>query len=245
MDGIVNKKLLNGLLKPIITSTLFFTSSQLQAEEEFQPLDDLYSAARLFVYQQIKVASDEELDISVSNLDSRLRLKKCANPIETFSPPGVNVANSNTIRVVGARCTAPVSWSLYVPVKVAINTRASTKMLPRDQPVAKQDVELVKRDKTNLRQGYMKNSENIISKTLKRPVSTNSLITPELLQASQVIKKGDMVTIIAATAGLTVKTKGQAMQNGEVGETIKVKNEQSKQVIEAIVASAGLVRIPL
>lgn len=227
----------------VLILSLFFSSFAI-AEEELQPIEDLYSAARLFVYQQTKVANNEDLEVSVNNLDSRLTLRKCALPVEAFLPPSVN---ANPIKLVGVRCNNPVSWSLYIPVKTAINTKVitSAKLLPVSHIISSNDLEWVKQDKTQLHHGYYQSEEELLGKVIKRPLAAGAVITPDIIQSQQVIKRGDTVSIVASIGGLTVKSKGLAMQGGEIGETIKIKNQDSKRVIEAIVASAGTVKVPM
>ena len=46
------------------------------------------------------------------------------------------------------------------------------------------------------------------------------------------IKRGQLVKIVAEKNGIYVETTGRALQNGHVGDIIKVKNIYSKKVIE-------------
>ena len=129
--------------------------------------------------------------------------------------------------------------ALYSKVYVA------SKLLSKDIPISEKDLELRRQDKTLLHHGFYVDASEIVGKIPKKPIQSGSLLTPDLLQVSQVIKRGDMVTIIVSLGGLTVKSQGQAMESGVVGDVIKVKNDQSKRVIEGVVASAGVIKIPL
>jgi flagella basal body P-ring formation protein FlgA len=55
------------------------------------------------------------------------------------------------------------------------------------------------------------------------------------------VKRGELVKIIAKKDGIYVETTGRALQNGHIGDTIKVKNVYSRKVIEGKVKDEGTV----
>ena len=55
--------------------------------------------------------------------------------------------------------------------------------------------------------------------------------------------KGDNVTIYAKTRTLTIKTTGVALQDGNVGEQIRVRNQKSGKTISARVKDVESVEV--
>jgi flagella basal body P-ring formation protein FlgA len=51
--------------------------------------------------------------------------------------------------------------------------------------------------------------------------------------------------IMASTQGIMIKMRGTAMQDGELGQQISVKNNQSKRIVKARVSDSGLVSVTL
>ncbi|UTH72864.1 flagellar basal body P-ring formation chaperone FlgA [Chromobacterium sp. IIBBL 290-4] len=61
------------------------------------------------------------------------------------------------------------------------------------------------------------------------------------LQAPLLVKRGDEVRIIARQSGIEVSAAGEAMANGQQGETIKVRNQSSGKIISSKVEAEGQV----
>ena len=55
--------------------------------------------------------------------------------------------------------------------------------------------------------------------------------------------KGDRVTITASINGLSIKASGMALEDGNVGDSIKIENTTTDKVIVAKVLKQGEVRV--
>jgi flagella basal body P-ring formation protein FlgA len=231
------------IIAALLAAQGLLVSPTLFALEDPHPLEDIYNTAQVFAYQQVNVLPDEELEIVVGSVDSRLQFKKCESSLQGFLPQGIN---STTLRLVGVKCANP-TWSLFVPIRASLysSVLVASKLLPKDQLITEEDIQLSRQDKMTLHHGYYKNKADIIGKAAKRQIQTGALFTQDSIQTNKVIKRGDLITIIAKTGNLIVKSQGLAMEEGEIGATIKIKNEQSKRVVEGVVASAGVVTVPL
>lgn len=91
--------------------------------------------------------------------------------------------------------------------------------------------------------GYPASADEIIGKALKRDVSANTVITDQFLENQVVMKKGDIVTIIAESNKLIVSAKGRTIDKGRVGENIRVKNIASGKELTAKVISSNAVKV--
>lgn len=60
-----------------------------------------------------------------------------------------------------------------------------------------------------------------------------------------VIKKGTKVTIFVAVNGILVETRGEAQQSGSVGDSIRVRNMESKKIVTAIIRDANRVEVQI
>ena len=59
------------------------------------------------------------------------------------------------------------------------------------------------------------------------------------------IKRGSLVTINLTTPMMRLTAQGKALQEGSIGDTVQVKNTQSKQKIEARVTGVNKVAVVL
>ena len=91
--------------------------------------------------------------------------------------------------------------------------------------------------------GYPACAEDVIGKALKRDVSANTVITDQVLENQVVMKRGDIVTIVAESSALVVRTKGRTVDQGRIGEKIRVRNIASGKEVVAKVVSSDAVRV--
>jgi len=92
---------------------------------------------------------------------------------------------------------------------------------------------------------YYRKPDNVIGMVLSRNISAGKVITPRLIQMPKLIKRGESVTLLAKTPYLAVRMKGKAMEDGTMGQLIKVRNISSNRVVEGIVAKASIVEVPM
>jgi flagellar basal body P-ring formation protein FlgA len=69
------------------------------------------------------------------------------------------------------------------------------------------------------------------------PLRRADLMTPEL------VKREDNVTLVYEVPGITLTTRGKALEGGSEGDTVSVVTVQNKRTVQGIVAGPGLVRL--
>jgi flagella basal body P-ring formation protein FlgA len=63
------------------------------------------------------------------------------------------------------------------------------------------------------------------------------------VRAPVLVTKGAAVTMVLESPGLLLTVKGQALEDGAKGETIRIMNTQSSRTVEAVVTAAGTARV--
>jgi flagella basal body P-ring formation protein FlgA len=91
--------------------------------------------------------------------------------------------------------------------------------------------------------GALKEVSQAVGQTLKVSLRTGSPVRDRDLVQTSLVKKGETVTIIAQSGGLKVTALGQAKQDGALGQTIGVINQDSKKTISAKVIGPGMVEV--
>ena len=66
-----------------------------------------------------------------------------------------------------------------------------------------------------------------------------------LLENPELVKRGDLITLLVRSHGFTASTKGTALESGKKGQRIKVSNASSTKVVEGIVIESGVVETKL
>jgi flagella basal body P-ring formation protein FlgA len=91
--------------------------------------------------------------------------------------------------------------------------------------------------------GYPASIDDVVGKVLKRDVPANTLVTDQILEDRVVLKRGDVVTIVAESDKLVVRAKGKTVEKGRVGDVIRVKNIASGKEVMAKVVSSSSVKV--
>lgn len=187
------------------------------------------------------LAADE---VKIGNLDKRLRLSACSTPLQVSLPKGARSVGKSTMRV---KCSDTPGWKIYVPVHINHFARVvvAKQSLPRGTVIGPADIEMHKKDLSQLNYGHFKAPGEAIGMLLKRPISRGTALSPANLKPRQMVRRGDIITILAEVQGLTVRVKGSALADGYRGEAIRVKNQRSKRILQAEVIAPGIVRIRL
>lgn len=176
-----------------------------------------------------------------SQLDTRLRLPECSEEPRAFSPPGQSATNQAS---VGLRCAAP-AWSIYVPVRLEVLAPVAVLASPaaRGEALTSAQVRLEERDITRMPGGYLPSLEAVEGMVLRRPVPAGTALTPSMLEAPLLVRRGDRVPLRAARPGFQVHAEAEALSNGAAGDRVRVRNIHSRRVVEGVVENDGSVRI--
>lgn len=182
--------------------------------------------------------------VKLGQLDSRLRLKSCRAPLEAFAPPGARIMGNTT---VGVRCVDEGGWTIYVSARVDVfgPVLVARQPLARGAVVQDSDLELVERNLANLPHGYYSDSQPITGMLAKRTIAATTVITPQMLQAPKLIKRGQRVTVIAESGALRIRSVGKALSDGKSGDIVRVRAEGSQRVVDGVVVSQGVIKVAL
>ncbi|WP_286236871.1 flagellar basal body P-ring formation chaperone FlgA [Neptuniibacter halophilus] len=203
--------------------------------------DILEQEAVLFLQEHYKKAQpDARTEIKLNPISRKIKLKNCQAPLEFQTPRG----NSSRI-TFRARCPAP-GWQLFIAAEVKHFGPAvvSNISLPRNAQLRLSNLTLEEVDLTTLRSAYFTRPADIKGWTTKRSIPAGSVITASMLKAPLAISQGNAVIIEAKRNSVTIRASGTALEDGEVGEQIRIQNDRSGNIIKARVIGPGLVRAP-
>jgi flagellar basal body P-ring formation protein FlgA len=106
--------------------------------------------------------------------------------------------------------------------------------LKNGHTIQKEDVFLALIDVRRMPRDALTRLEGAWGKTVLRSLEGNMPIVENALGDLPIIKKGQLITLIAATPGLKITTQGEARENGRLGQQIKVINLSSKQDVRGV-----------
>lgn len=204
----------------------------------WQTPESIRGAAEAFALQQTGAAAN--VIVEAIAVDERVRLPLCGQPLVANSTRALN-NGSGTVTV---SCPGPSSWRLFVPVRVSIETPVvvTRRNIQRGDILSEADLGIVVRRSSSLPYEYLSRIEDAVGLTVRRPISEANVVVPAALQRPKVVARGALVTVVARTGGIVVKSDGLAVQGGGLNERIRVQT-QSGRIVEGVIESADLVRV--
>ncbi len=217
---------------------MIHTSSQ--AEESFQALDSIYG----FVKETIdtSMSANGDFEINVLPLDTQLKLRECTKPLEA-------VRTNNLIKAgrvsIGVHCSGEKKWSIFVSaiIKVYEPVIVLTRPVQRGEIIARQDLNIERRDVSGARGDFVTQFEQIENKAAARNLSSGAILGMKSVLVPPLIKRKDKVIISSGETGVSVQMSGTALMDGTKGQVIKVKNDTSGRIISGMVIESGMVLV--
>ena len=117
------------------------------------------------------------------------------------------------------------------------------KPLRRHQIIAPEDIKLVALDLAQLPSGVLTDPQEVVGRRTQRKIDPNTVLRSDLVELPPLIKRRDVVVIVAESPGLAISTLGEAQEGGRLGERIRVTNLDSRKRIYARVVDATTVRV--
>ncbi|MGA0586383.1 flagellar basal body P-ring formation chaperone FlgA [Dyella sp. KRB-257] len=177
---------------------------------------------------------------SATPVDARLDLADCRGAMVASLPPNLPPRPRMSVQV---HCTAGAGWTVHVPVRLQIfrHVLVTARPLQRGDGITAGDVRSTSRDITRLGYGYIDNLQQTAGRTLARPLGPGSVLTPSALGGREMVRAGDRVQVVARLDGIEVRAGGIALGSGDGGARLRVRNEVSGRVVDAMVDAPGVV----
>lgn len=203
--------------------------------------DDIRRYAEDYVRDLVPLQHDDKLEVQAASIDTRLQLTECLGKL-TADIRGSGEVRRNTH--VFLQCHETPSWEIFVPVRVKVLKPVVTASDPitRNTLLQAQHLSIDYQDEVLLRGDVFNNPAELIGSRTKRDLRAGQ---PILSSQLCVVCKGDRVSILANTGGLSIKTDGMAKEDGSFNDTIRVSNANSGREISAQVIAAGQVQVKL
>jgi flagella basal body P-ring formation protein FlgA len=195
--------------------------------------------------QEIAVATmraivDEYLGEAFSQGDRRVTLRRVDVPgpiripvgpyLTRVAPDGGAPSAGRTRLVVEILqhdqvvATVPVTAEVAVLEEVVVARRG----IGRGAVIAPDDVVRERRNVSSLPRGTLTRLEDAVGMEASVPIAALTPLNPEQLVPPAVVRRGDVVLLIAETAGVRITTTGEVRQDAARGEQVRVLNMSSQ-----------------
>lgn len=228
----------------VAVRTLVITVSALAtgvAAAATQPLASIRHAAERFIREQMP-PGHQGIVVTAGHLDSRLRLRRCAGPLDAALLSGARLQPNMSVAV---GCHSGAHWTLYVPVSIQSRIRVWALRKPEGAGARLTATDLVPETRlvSGTAAGYVTNLTLLARSTLRHPMPAGAVLHDGDLLADFMVHQGEEVTLVASLGGIRVRAHGIALQDGRYDALIRVQNPSSKKVIEGTVGGSDVVYV--
>ncbi|MGL5668094.1 MAG: flagellar basal body P-ring formation chaperone FlgA, partial [Shewanella sp.] len=152
------------------------------------------------------------------------------------------ISRNNTVKV---SCDTPdltYPWQIFMSVRVDIlfPVVVASETLAPGELISPTQVEIRYVDQNSLRGMQFSDTSQLTGVRVKRRVAKNFPIFANNLCF---VCKNDSVSIYVRSSNFVLKTVGEALQDGNIGDQIRVKNSSSNKELDAIVTAIGEVEV--
>jgi flagella basal body P-ring formation protein FlgA len=130
-----------------------------------------------------------------------------------------------------------------VTIEMLADVVVTKRPLGRHKPITEDDILVIKMDLAEVPSDVITDSETVLGKRTRRAIGSKTVLRANLVEFPPLVKRGDVVVIIAETQGFKITTLGQVKKKGALGDRIPVVNFDSKKVLHARVLDANTVKI--
>ncbi|MDR1889896.1 MAG: flagellar basal body P-ring formation protein FlgA [Zoogloeaceae bacterium] len=202
--------------------------------------DPVLEAVENFVRQELR-DQPGRVSVTAGPLDSRLRLPACTSYQAYLPNPSTRLVGNAS---VGLRCLSPSRWSIFVPVKIAIETRylAAATPLAAGQIVQAGDLAVLSGQLGNLPTSVLTDPAQAIGKTLKISLAAGQPLRSDVLTSPLLIQTGQTVLLVFRGAGFTATNEGRALNRAAEGQMVQVRT-LSGTVVSGIAQANGTILV--
>jgi flagella basal body P-ring formation protein FlgA len=134
---------------------------------------------------------------------------------------------------------------LWVNATIAVmaDVVAVARPLGKHQHVTLDDLTIQRRDRSDLPADTVSRMEDALGFRTTRMIYPDTVLRSSMLALPPVVRRGDLVKIVADAGTMTITATGVVKQQGRKGEMVRVMNTNSKRIILARVTGPGAVEV--
>lgn len=206
----------------------------------WHPTGDIAKVAELFLISRLG-SKPGDTTVKAGMLDGRLKLTTCDQPLNGFLRSGSKIGPKT---IVGVKCSGSKPWTIYVPVEVIVRMQVwvARQPLPRGHLLMREDLVGDIRDVSRM-SAYQSDPGKLVGRRLRSSILAGRVLSQNLLDANNIVSRGQTVTLAVANGGLNIRMTGKALMDGALDQRIRVENLTSGRIVEGVVRSAELVEI--
>lgn len=222
----------------ILGIMLLISYIPLSKASQFQSIASIQKASRYYIMSNLPPSTNYKL--TFRQIDNRLKLPLCGTALTVFTHKASLKAGRNSI---GVKCDSNKKWTIYTTAIINIykDVIVLSQPIKRGEFFTKNILQIQKKEVSTLRSGFFTDTKNILNKQASRNLNLGAVITRPNVKEPKLVKRGEKVTINISSPNLDISVTGVALMDGIKNQNIRIKNINSKQIVQARVVEQGKV----
>lgn len=164
-----------------------------------------------------------------------------------------NVSKEFKISKITSKMLIPVSIvekavnfgnvNVWVDLEIYKTIIVAQKNITKGRIISSEDLKITKKEISSLNYNYFDEFNDIVGKVAKNNIKEGSIVYDWMVKISPFISKGKSIKIVSRLQNILIETFGFALEDGQLGETIKVRRNDSKEVLNATIVSSEVVEV--
>jgi len=109
--------------------------------------------------------------------------------------------------------------------------------------IALRDISWTKMREDAIRRDVVLDPDQLVGLTPRQSLRANQMISSSELQRPLMVARGALVTMVLRSGSMSLSAQGHAIEQGSVGDIIRVTNKQSNLTVEGKVEGPNLVSV--
>lgn len=194
-----------------------------------------------FVTRRVTLPYDSiSVDVSVPGIAAR------ASDVADFSVDlyGTSKAVMGTVPVkvtVVLKDGQTIPYTATARVRIWSNAAVSARRLKRHETLDEDDVRMERREVSNAIDGYFATPEEVAGMRTTRVISSGGLLMLSSVESIPLISRGSDVSLTIIIGAVTITSRGKALEDGDLGSLIDVRNCATGKRVTGEVAGENVV----
>ena len=235
------------LTKCFLAGVLFLLPFWTIAEARMLEASEVANAAVEEVYRQADaLPGDERLQVRVLSLPEGIEVPEGEVKLQVDLLYGLRYNAPTVARVVAMQDTQKVGQAiLRLDVRQYQEVVVAARMLPGKTLLQLGDLKKIRLETGRLPNGFLLDSSKALGQQLQRPLRSGEVLMDSMLLQPLAMRRGAAITIQVRQGEMLVSAAGEALQDGSIGQRIRVQNLVSKRIVTAKVIDEATVEVAL
>ena len=194
---------------------------------------------------QERIGSASDLDVALDGGDLEFDLPTDVENSVAVSAINFDPTSNRFAAILVAPADGPplVQRNVFGTVHEMAQVPVPTRLISAGEIIAADDLEWQPVHLARLSGNSLTDAQQLVGHMAKRPLKAGQVLRQTDVAVAPVVKKNDLIRMVVNTGQMTLSVQGKAMQDGALGQTIRVVNVNSNRQLSGTVVDAGTVTV--